>query len=68
MWKTASLNIGIVNHGSSIEPTLTLDNDFKSGNPYLKRDGYFHGDIEPNLKVEAYGYILNLSTLLFPSL
>lgn len=56
-WKTSSKNIGLVNYGDNIQETFELDDDFKSGNPYLKPDGYFHGDAEPNVKVEAYGYL-----------
>ena len=56
-WKTSSKNIGIVNYELNIHETLELDSDFKSGNPYLKPDGYYHGDVEPNIKVEAYGYL-----------
>jgi len=56
-WKTSSKNIGIVNYGGNILEALELDSDFKSGNPYLKPDGEYHGDVEPNVKVEAYGYL-----------
>jgi len=56
-WKTCSKNIGIVNYGDNIHESLQLDSDFKSGNPYLEPDGHYHGDIEPNVEVEAYGYL-----------
>jgi len=56
VWKTTVKDIGIINYGDYKDFTLRLDSDFKSGNPYLKPDDYFHGDVEPNVKVEAYGY------------
>jgi len=56
-WKTVSKNIGIVNYGEYKTEVLQLDGDFKSSNPHLKPDGYYHGGPEPNVKVEAYGYL-----------
>jgi len=56
-WKTASYDFGLMMHDDYRTAYITLDNDFKSGNPYLKNDGYFHGDVEPNIQiVEAYGF------------
>lgn len=56
-WKTSSRNFGSLIHGSPFkELTLQLHRDFKSGNPNLKQDGLFHEEVEPNIKIEAYGY------------
>ena len=57
IWKTVSKDIGILNYRDYKEQPLQLDGDFKSGNPYLKQDGHYHGDVEPNIKVETYGYL-----------
>ena len=57
-WKTVSKDIGIVNYEENIAPQLYLDSDFKSTNPYLETGGNaFHGDEEPNVRVEAYGFL-----------
>ena len=56
LWKTTSKNIGTVNYEDSLLPLLFLDLDFKSGNPNLTPDTQFHYEVEPNVKVEAYGY------------